>query len=369
MKLRHLGLWSAFVSCAALSACGDDEKSQADTTPDATTQDVDTTPQEEVDTTPSEEVDTSTPEEVDVTPTETDITPSPGNGQVEALVPEARSLVLPFDSTLSPDGTEVYYVAMLGSGSAQGHQVFKSVAGEETQLTTDAGLLVPMGIITDGNQIYVLDAGYLPAGGDGTAREGAIVSVPLAGGGVSVVTGTQGYAPINGDVSGNTIVFSGRDPADGVAGVFTVGGTSGTPTAITKGAPLVSPSGVVKTADGVVYVSDPMGDSGKGGIFKVTGSTATLMLGGLHLGTPAGIALSPDQKFLLVSALDANVTSVVLRIDLATGLVTDTYQPDNIKTNQESGGLHCARDVAECVWADLTAGGDGTGIVYRVKLK
>lgn len=383
MYTRRLGLASALVVCVAFSACPDDKESSGDTSttsPDTTPEETaDTAPEETADTGPDDTTDTTeddttdtTPEETteDTTVAETEVVQPPGSGEVEALDPEASSLVLPFDSALSPDGTEVYYVSLLGSGDESGHQLFRSIDGEEEPLTTDAGFILPMGVITDGERVYVLDSGYLPADAEANVREGAILAVPVAGGSATVVSGTQGYAPVNGDVRDGTITFSGRDPADGVSGVFTIGTGGGVATVVHKGEPLVRPSGVATTSDGPIYVSDPVADQGAGAIIRISGSDASQLIGGLVLGTPAGIALAADEAYLLASALDrATETSVVLRIDLASGEVSDVYQPDNIKTNRDAGGLHCARDVEACVWSDISGPDGDLGVVYRVILK
>lgn len=135
-----------------------------------------------------------------------------------------------------------------------------------------------------------------------------------------------------------------------------------------KGLPLVAPDGIVVTRAGVVYLSDrAAAGNGFGQIFKLDGSQLKAIVEKVKTGDPAGIALSPDESVLLVSAHQSdNPNDQVLLVNLATlqtGSATDV-----VGQNHSAAGLHASHGNPQILsWADLTA--QGTGTVYRIEFK
>src|SRR6185295_14799604 len=93
-------------------------------------------------------------------------------------------------------------------------------------------------------------------------------------------------------------------------------------------------------------------------LLQIDGSTVSLLLGGLHVGYPAGIALTHDETKLVISGIDADGADQVSIVDLATKEVTVIDDPQ-ITSGVESAGLHRAHDTDTFSWADSTAGGNG----------
>ena len=108
-----------------------------------------------------------------------------------------------------------------------------------------------------------------------------------------------------------------------------------------KGSPLVAPDGVVVTPTGIVYVSDRSASGGSiGKVFKIDGSTISVLIDQVRTGNPAGLALtqviSTGELILMVSALQLDGSSdQVLLVDLSsgqTGSVTKVISEDTFQT-------------------------------------
>lgn len=362
-------LWGLLLAFA-ITACDEEEPQTTDDTMVAEDMVEDST------TNDTNVADTGTPQDTGGTDTntgdtggaETDVSqPNPGNGEVAELELAApAALDLPFDSALSPDGDIVYYVSTVDDV----HQLFSIEGGNASQLSTGAGFTLPLGVATDGDQVFVLDTGWENPS-DPEAPEGVIYTVALTGGDPAVITGTEGYAPTNADVvfeanGDKTLYFTGRDPSTGEPGVFSMSAAGGSVSTVSSGAPMVAPSGLAVLASGEIVVADPVAFDETGGLFKVdTSGNATELIAGLLLGQPAGLALSGDEAFVLVSALSAtDETTIVHRVDVSTGAIANDYAPANIAGNTESGGLHCAENVERCVWSNAESGTGGVYIVY-----
>ena len=243
-----------------------------------------------------------------------------------------------------------------------GAGVFKVPAsgGATTEVFTGKPFVAPRGIAisTDGQQLYVADP-----------TAGQIFVLPIAGGTPTALKGSTGTEPQNLNIYQQTVYFTGKDPASGQAAVLKLA-TAGADaaTVIAKGAPFVAPDGVVVTQAGIIYVSDrSAGGSDSGAIFKIDGGSVTSVLNQLHLGNPAGIALSPDESILLISSLQATgLHDQVLLLNLATsqtGSITKIVG-QNI---DDAGGLHASPGKKEILaWAGKTTGGHGD--VYVVVL-
>ena len=88
-----------------------------------------------------------------------------------------------------------------------------------------------------------------------------------------------------------------------------------------------------------------------------------VVVDGLAVGHPAGIALTVDEKTILVSAFDpAAGTDVVYTVDAASHAV-GTFT-DKIGAFTESAGLHRARNADVFAWVDSSA--NQTGTVYAL---
>ena len=89
------------------------------------------------------------------------------------------------------------------------------------------------------------------------------------------------------------------------------------------------------------------------------------MLSQIHLGNPAGIALSPDESLLLISALQAsNLHDQVLLLNLTTLQTGSVTKVVGLNVD-DAGGLHTGpRDKNILAWANSS--GKGNGGVYMV---
>jgi sugar lactone lactonase YvrE len=275
----------------------------------------------------------------------------------------ANSLCTPLDAVLSPDGTQIYYTALDATGSGA---VFNVACGGGTPSTLASGLLFPVSLVVsgDGKTIFVADLG-IDDDVDAT-KAGAIYSLTATGGAFSEIGSTRGYKPraleLVSSSGTDTIYFTGTDPT-GAAGLFKLAG--GAVSAIATGG-FVEPSGLAVDGTGVAYVADVSDSMAR--VVKITADgTTTELVNNIKVGTPAGVALSQDQKFLVVSGLNADDgTSIIHRVELATGVHTQFNM--GIGANHESAGLHRALNVDKYVWVSSGScdNGDTGGTVYEL---
>ena len=282
-----------------------------------------------------------------------------GNGTVKAVSPVVNggmAFRLPFDAALSPDGRTAYFTALAGDGAA----LFKSPVqgGAATKL---ADLVGPgsCDVTSDGSTILVADPGVESPSG----ALGAIVAVSAGGGMPSVLAGTEGSLPQGVAVSGSRVVFTGIDPTDGVPGVFQTSAAGGV-TAIQKTG-LIAPDGVAAASTGEVYVLDAEGPaSATRRIVKVSGGAATTVVGGLSVGFPAGIALSQDEKRLLVASTDPTSGTARLERFTLAGMSDGDPATTGIGGFDAPAGLHRAAQADTYAYVDSAA--DTTGTVFVV---
>jgi len=277
----------------------------------------------------------------------------------------------PVDATPSPDGNDVYFIASTrkadpdGLGFERVPAIFKvsSKGGPLTKLYEGAPLGSPFGITIsdDGQKLFIADSA---AETSEDRSDGKVWTMSAGGGAPEALAGTEGLKPGGVEVAGDSLYITGRK--DGQAGVFRMGTGGGNLTPVKLGAPFTDPSGVAIAKTGEVYVVDSgsvMAIQGGASVVKVTADgTATVILQGLAVGHPAGIALSADDKTLFVSGLDSGTgTDRVFKSSLD-GMNVEEAFTSTIGEFYESAGLHRARTTNVFAWADSRA--NKTGTVY-----
>jgi len=287
-------------------------------------------------------------------------------------VPEAA---MPVDATPSPDGSQVYFIAFSSRADADNLKVERvpaiykvaATGGAPTKLFEGEPLQSPFGITIsdDGQTLFIADSSA-----DGNAEsersDGRVFSMLAAGGAPTALAGTEGITPAGVEALGPSLYITGRK--DGMAGLFKTGTSGGGVSAVAVGGPFSDPGGVAVARDGVAYVIDTgsaVGGQALGSVVKVMPDGKTeIVLEGLSVGHPAGIALVNDDSALIVSALDAaEGTDRVFRVELGDRSVRQLSA--TIGQFYESAGLHRARNVEVFAWADSHA--NGTGTVYVLK--
>ncbi len=297
----------------------------------------------------------------------------PSGGQVNEAREVGVAVEMPLDATPSPTGDAVYFTAMVVETGGGVFKVGTGANGTPTQIAS--GLVAPTSLVmsTDGNTIYVADLGM--AGEDEPDNEGnpfgVIYSVPVGGGELVVVPGTEGYGPRSLDLvsedGGDALYFTGSDPAESTPGVYRVELASGALTTIYQGEQLGEPSGIAVTGDGEIFVADAVTAGGVGSIVKVSAAGVEEFAPNLRVGYPTGIALSMDDAKLLVSGLKVGIGSaLVYRINTDDPAAIETLDM-GIADNTESAGLHRAHKVENYAWADADVKGKGS--VYLLGTK
>ena len=162
------------------------------------------------------------------------------------------------------------------------------------------------------------------------------------------------------EVASNKLYVAGSTSA-GVPGLYTVDARGGSLAPVATGAEFSVPSGIAVKSANEIYVADS--GNGTARVLRVSGGAATVFLSGIHLGYPSGLALTPDDRALLVSALDSHgAGDAVLRVNLDTGHVDATSA--GIDQFVDPAGLHRASGAPVYAWADSTAHGTGTVLVF-----
>lgn len=274
-------------------------------------------------------------------------------GSVGIVVPTG-TFFSPSSSVPDASNRFIYFVAH-GEEDAG---VFKVSAegGEATPVIVGAPFSGPTDLVlnTDNRRIFVADAA---AGGSGR-----IFSLDVSGSIMTEVHGTVGTAPVALDViqgaGTDHIYFCGTDATGGQKAVFEIPAAGAEePTVRYKGAPLVSPTGIVSGSDGTLYIAD------SSTVYRLKDSTLSEIASDIDMGTPAGIALTPDERSVVVSSRSrSNGTAQLEIIDLQTG--SRSVFNKEIGVNSNPGGLHAARDVNGATgvysWADVSRG------IYRM---
>jgi sugar lactone lactonase YvrE len=293
----------------------------------------------------------------------TTITPAANDPNIE----------MPVDATPSPDGTQIYFIANSkvadedNIGFQRQAAIYRVAAtgGPVTKLFQGEPLVSPFGITIsgDGQTLYIADSGSVTSE---ERSDGRVYSLGVGGGAPTPLAGTDGLAPGGVEVSGDALYITGKK--EGRAGLFKTGLGGGDVTAVAVGGVFTDPSGVAIAHNGDAYVVDS-GSAVSGQAFasvvKVTPDGKTeVILEGLSVGHPAGIALSADDAKIFVSGFDAaKGTDVVFTVDAKSRQVGAFT--DQIAEFTESAGLHRARNSNIFAWADSHA--NRTGTVYVLK--
>jgi sugar lactone lactonase YvrE len=295
--------------------------------------------------------------------------PPPSIGAV-ANDPTAQS---PVDATPSPDGKDIYFIANgkvadednIGSVQTPGIYKVSAVGGAVTKLAQGAPLVAPFGITIsdDGQTLFIADSG---ADTSEDRSDGKVFTMGVSGGTPSALAGTDGLAPGGVEVAGDSLYITGR--RDGKAGLFKTGLGGGAIVPVAVGDAFSDPGGVAVTKNGDAYVVDT-GSVTHGqslaSVVKVGADGHTeVVVDGLSVGHPAGIALTRDDALLYVSGFDQGKgTDVVYAVDTVSKLVG--LFTDSIGEFSDSAGLHRARNSDVFAWADGHANATGTVYVLR----
>lgn len=282
---------------------------------------------------------------------------------------------MPVDATPSPDGKEIYFIANskladednIGFSRAAAIYKVSAAGGAITKLFQGDPLVAPFGITIsdDGQTLYIADSAAVTSE---ERSDGRVYAMGVSGGAPSPLAGTEGLAPGGVEVMGDALFITGKK--DGKPGLYKTGFAGGAVTAVAAGEMFVDPSGVAIARDGTAYVVDSgsaVHGSSLASVVKVFGDGRTeVVMDGLSVGHPAGIALSNDEKTIFVSGFDpATGTDVVFTIDSASRAVGQFT--DSIADFSESAGLHRARNTDVFAWADSHANGTGTVYVLRIQ--
>lgn len=283
--------------------------------------------------------------------------------------PNPTTFTQPFDATLSPDGKTAYFTAVTDQGTAVLRKGVNDT-GEPTVLAAGSPLVAPVGldITSDGKTLFIADTNAGTDEGD----TGQIFTISTEGGSLTAVSEAAGFNPrgmviIDKDWADH-VVFTGTDPSDGMPGVFKMPAKGGAVETVAKGAPFIDPSGVTaSTENWDIYVTDTSDSGLSARVLKITkAGEVSVLLGDLRMGYPAGIALSQNQKIVIVSALDPLLqTDLVIRYDLRTGDRSDFT--DVVSQFTESAGLHKAKQANSFVWADSHANGGTVFVINKVQ--
>jgi hypothetical protein len=275
-------------------------------------------------------------------------------GPVRPVMASA-DIASPYDAAPSPDGRTVYFTATGGQGPA----VYRAATGSQAVVVfAGAPLAFPCAIAVTGDatRVFVADPGAEPSDG----VNGGIYSIPLPGGTPALVAGSAGFIAAGLEVASNKLYVAGVS-ADGVPGLYAADVSGGALAPVATGAPFDDPSGIAIKSSKEIYVADDGNGAAK--IIRLSGGAASVLLSDIAVGYPAGIALSPDDSSLYVSALDVRgAGDAVLRVNLADGHVDSTTA--GIDRFVDPAGLHRASGAPVYAWADTTANGTGTVLVF-----
>jgi sugar lactone lactonase YvrE len=245
----------------------------------------------------------------DVPPTDVpaDAPPSAIPG-APVLLTRNASFSTPLTVVLTASGATSYFTARTPAGVATLFRSAGAGAAPTAVPVTGVSLVFPTGMaISSGdNRLYIADqAANRGVAGVG-AEEGALISVATEGGAATAIdigTLRRPRAVATHGTPEQLTFIAVQD--DGTPVVARVPAAGGSVTVLAMGGALRDPSAVAVASDGTAYVTDGRADSGLGAVFRIpAGATPARIVGRLRMGLPAGIALSLDERRLLVAGWD-----------------------------------------------------------------
>jgi len=283
--------------------------------------------------------------------------PAFGQGLNATIAAQAGDFAAPLDATPDPDGSTFYFTAIGPNGPG----VFRVAAtgGPATVVAAGAPFVKPTGISIsgDGRLLYIAD----PHAWAGSGRLGHIFVVPVSGGTPRPLRGAEGRGPLGIEVaaegSEDVVYFTGYNAANRTPGVYKIRAVGvETPTTVFEGTPLVEPDSVAIGTSGAVYLTD----RGANAVRKIENGAVSTLVERIRPGTPAGIALTPDESRVLVSTLQPyRNRAQVLIIDQSTMEISAST--DVIGRIPGAGGLHRARNANIYAWC-----GVANGPIFRI---
>lgn len=297
----------------------------------------------------------------------------PGSG--DGLAPSA-GFVQPRVGVPLPDGNVAFIARSTDDGGAseslesgRHDALFVARPGgmPPERLNTGDRLVLPLDLDVshDGSTLYVADAAA------GPELSGALLAVPLGGGAVREVV--VGFSPRSVAIApDDRLYFSGTDPGTGRPGVFS--SRAGEIEVVHLGAPLVDPSGIALRSDGALLIADTRAfesrlDSNvaldsEAAIILIQDGRAHLMTSGFATGYPAGVALTTDERTLIVSGEGPDRRDTIFLVDMAAPAERPTAITGPFSAWQDSSaGLKRSHRDDTFIWASLAANG---GTVYQI---
>lgn len=317
---HRLGAVTALILAGVVAGCSDDPPTPTDAGPDVTAPDtavdtgVDTgrdvpTVRDVLDAgTPVDRPDVPMPIDMPVvTDVPPDAPPSAIPGTPVVLTRNA-SFSTPLTVVLTASGATSYFTARTPAGAATLFRSAGAGAAPTAVAITGVALVFPTGlaISADDNRLYIADQAANRVMMNIGLEEGALLSVPTEGGAATALNIGNLRRPravaTHGTPEQLTFIAIQDDGTPVVARMAATGGTVTVLAMVGPTSPLRDPSAVAVAADGTAYVTDGRADSGLGAVFRIpVGGMATRILGRLRMGLPAGIALSRDERRLLVA--------------------------------------------------------------------
>jgi hypothetical protein len=237
------------------------------------------------------------------------------------------------------------------------HGVFRAEDGAITALHV-GDFVSPFDLDVSAPNLVVADSAW------GVEGAGALLWVSEETGELTPLL--EGYGPVSVTVGrrgahAESIYFSGRSPESGTPGVYRLSG-DGSVEAVYEGEPLVQPSGIALLDDGRVIVGETSLDGGtEAALLTLSDGTASVLTRGLRSGYPFGIALTPDQSAVIVSAVDNDSwNDAVYTVPVTGGAVTRVI---SFEEQLSSAGLKEAASAGTYAWASTSQNG---GTVYTV---
>ncbi len=266
--------------------------------------------------------------------------PAPQGPSAE-LVAEVMN---PVDATPSADGSDIFIVTDSDAAS----QLLVLDSGE---VTTLAEFEHARAVVADSTRfVYVADTGV-----------DAVFSYDRGDANLQMISGTDGYGVRALHIADALYFVGSINPGPALYSIAPEGGTV---SSIASGFPGFV-DGVTRADDGTLYATGEAvagGGAANGALFEIVDGEPVVLADGIHLGTPAGVAITPDEATVMVSSLsDAGTSQVLLvsRIDGSTAAFDDV-----IRENTSSGGLHRAVDEPTVfAWVDAPMGPGG---IHRV---